>query len=52
MEGSSRAEIEHAIQYHHPEKTLAALPGGDQGRRVSMSLLIHGPNVEKALWVQ
>lgn len=25
-----RAEIEEAMQYHHPEKTLAALPGGQE----------------------
>ena len=28
MEQPTRAEIEHAIQYHHPEKTLSTLPGG------------------------
>src|SRR5215203_1631127 len=28
MEQPTRAEIEDAIQYHHPEKTLSTLPGG------------------------
>src|SRR5215210_39926 len=26
----TRAEIEEAMQYHHPEKTLASLPGGQE----------------------
>ncbi len=25
-----RAEIEESMQYHHPEKMLAALPGGHE----------------------
>ncbi len=32
MEGLRRAEIEEAIRYHHPEKTLATLPGGSEMR--------------------
>src|SRR3712207_412654 len=30
MEPPSRAEIEESMQYHHPEKTLADLPGGQE----------------------
>src|SRR5919112_3571761 len=30
MEQPSRAEIEESMQYHHPEKTLAELPGGQK----------------------
>ena len=30
MEQPSRAEIEESMQYHHPEKTLVELPGGQE----------------------
>ena len=30
MGNPPRAEIEESMQYHHPEKTLAALPGGQE----------------------
>lgn len=30
MERPPRAEIEESMQYHHPEKTLAELPGGQE----------------------
>jgi hypothetical protein len=30
MEQSPRAELEESMQYHHPEKTLAELPAGQE----------------------
>ena len=32
MDRPPRAEVEEAMQYHHPEKTLAGLPGGQEIR--------------------